>query len=209
MGNRIRNLRKEKGMTQEKLGHLLGVQRSAIRKYESGLVENIPQVSIRRMAEHFGVSPAYLLGYSDWREGEEPHCDYGFLLPKRRIPLLGEIACGKPILAADSGTGDMTVRTDIEADFCLRASGDSMIGARIFDGDIVFIREQPEVENGEIAAVLINDEATLKRVYYYPDRQKLLLTPENPKYEPLVFVGEELSEIRILGKAVAFQSSAL
>lgn len=81
-----------------------------------------------------------------------------------------------------------------------------MIGARIYDGDIVFVRKQSTVDNGEIAAVLIDDEATLKRVYYYPDKNKLVLSPENPKYEPFVYIGEELSEVRILGKAVAFQS---
>ena len=81
-----------------------------------------------------------------------------------------------------------------------------MINARILDGDIVFIREQPMVENGEIAAVIIDDEATLKRVYYYQDEGKLVLQAENPSFAPLVYVGEELNTIRILGKAVAFQS---
>ena len=96
--------------------------------------------------------------------------------------------------------------TDINADFCLKAKGDSMIGARILDGDIVFIKEAPMVNNGEIAGVIIGDQATLKRVYYYPEKGKLILQAENPKYEPLVYIGEELNEIRILGKAVAFQS---
>ena len=84
-----------------------------------------------------------------------------------------------------------------------------MIGARIFDGDIVFIRAQDMVENGEIAAVVIEDEATLKRVYFYPEKSKLILSPENPKYEPLVFIGEELNAVKILGKAVAYQSRLL
>ena len=81
-----------------------------------------------------------------------------------------------------------------------------MIGARILEGDIVFIRAQSMVDNGEIAAVRIGNEATLKRVYYYPEKGKLVLQAENPKYEPLVYIGEELNEIEILGKAVAFQS---
>jgi repressor LexA len=84
-----------------------------------------------------------------------------------------------------------------------------MIGARINDGDIIFIRSQASVNNGEIAAVIINDEATLKRVYYYPDEAKLILSPENPRYAPLVYIGEELSHIRIIGKAVAFQSAII
>ena len=81
-----------------------------------------------------------------------------------------------------------------------------MINARIHDGDIVFVRKQPMVDNGEIAAVLIGDEATLKRVFYYPDKGKLILQAENPSFEPLVYIGEEINEIDILGKAIAFQS---
>lgn len=94
----------------------------------------------------------------------------------------------------------------IKADFCLRVKGDSMINARIYDGDIVFIRKQDSVENGEIAAVIIGDEATLKRVFYYPEDSKLVLQAENSKYEPFVYIGEELNRIKILGKAIAFQS---
>ena len=82
-----------------------------------------------------------------------------------------------------------------------------MTGARIMPGDIVFIKKQPVVDNGEIAAVMIGDEATLKRVYYYPDKNKLVLQAENPKYEPLIYTDAELNEVRILGKAVAFQSA--
>ena len=84
-----------------------------------------------------------------------------------------------------------------------------MIGARIYDGDIVFIRSQSSVDNGEIAAVIINDEATLKRVYYSPEEGKLILSAENPRYAPKVYINEELETIKILGKAVAFQSNVL
>lgn len=124
----------------------------------------------------------------------------------RRIPLLGKVSCGKPIYADEDRESYIMAGTDINADFCLQAVGDSMIGAKISDGDIVFCRQQDIVNNGEIAVVLINDEATLKRVYYYPEKQKLVLQAENPKYEPFVYIGAELNEIRILGKAVAYQS---
>lgn len=123
-----------------------------------------------------------------------------------KIPLLGRIACGKPIYAAEERESYVQVGTDIAADFCLIAQGDSMINARIMDGDVVFCRSQSAVYNGEIAAVIIGDEATLKRVYYYPEKQKLVLQAENPKYEPLVLVGEELADVHIIGKAVAFHS---
>ena len=81
-----------------------------------------------------------------------------------------------------------------------------MTGARIYNGDLVFIRCQSAVDNGDIAAVIIEDEVTLKRVYYYPEKQKLVLSPENPAYAPLVFIGSEINDIHILGKAIAFQS---
>ena len=84
-----------------------------------------------------------------------------------------------------------------------------MTGARIFDGDIVFIKRQSTVDNGEIAAVIIDDEATLKRVYYYPEEEKLILSPENPKYAPFVYIKSELENIKIIGKAVAFQSAVI
>lgn len=206
MGDIIRELRLKKGITQEELGRIIGVQKSAIRKYESGVVENIPRSSIQKMAEYFGVRPSYLMGWED-----ESTFDI-FSIPgitpikKKKLPLLGDIACGKPIFADEEYDGYIEVDDGITADFCLRAQGDSMINARIYDGDIVLVKQQPTVDNGEIAVVLIGDEATLKRVFYYPEKQKLILSPENPKYEPFVFIGEELNEIKILGKAVVFQS---
>ena len=122
----------------------------------------------------------------------------------RKIPLVGSIACGTPILAEENLDGDVEAPDHVRADFALRCKGDSMINARIFDGDIVYIRQQESVEHGEIAAVLIGDEATLKRVYMYDDC--ISLEAENPQYKPMVYRGEEMNNIRILGKAVAFTS---
>ncbi|MBQ9898656.1 MAG: XRE family transcriptional regulator [Ruminococcus sp.] len=124
----------------------------------------------------------------------------------KRFPMLGEIACGEPIFADEDRAHYIMADMDIDADFCLTAKGDSMINARIFNGDIVFIKEMPIVENGDIAAVIIDNEATLKRVYYYPEQGKLILNPENPTHAPLVYVGEEFNTIRILGRAVYFMS---
>ena len=120
--------------------------------------------------------------------------------------MIGTTACGKPITANEEKELYVEAGAEIEADFCLRAKGDSMIRARIYDGDIVFIRKQSMVDNGEIAAVVIDDEATLKRVNYYPEKNLLILKAENPDYEDLVYTGEQLDHIIILGKAVAFQS---
>lgn len=127
-----------------------------------------------------------------------------FPIKLKRFPLLGEIACGEPIFCNEDRESYVIAGTDIDADFCLKAHGDSMVNARILDGDIVFIREQSTVDNGEIAAVVIEDEATLKRVYY--DGKTFSLISENPAYPPIVITGEELDHIKILGKAIAFQS---
>lgn len=124
----------------------------------------------------------------------------------KKFPLLGEIACGEPIFANEDRESYVLAGTNIKADFCLKARGDSMINARIFDGDIVFIKEQSIVNDGEIAAIIIEDEATLKRVYFDQANNTLQLVAENPIYRPLIYNGETLNTIRILGKAVAFQS---
>lgn len=131
-----------------------------------------------------------------------------FPIELKRFPMIGEIACGVPKYTNEDRESYVMAGTDIKADFCLTARGDSMIGARILDGDIVFIRKQDIVENGEIAAVVVNNdsEATLKRLYYYHEKGLLILKPENPAYEDLIFQGEELNQIHILGKAIAFQS---
>lgn len=123
----------------------------------------------------------------------------------RKIPLIGSIACGAPILAEEHIEEYISTPKHVSADFALTCKGDSMINARIFDGDIVYIRQQETVENGEIAAVLIDGEATLKRVRLFDDH--ISLEPENPQYRPLVYWGEEMNTIRILGKAVAFTST--
>ncbi len=202
IANKLKQLRKERGMTLEELAEKLGTSKQTIHRYENGIIANIPHEKIEKLAYELFVSPSELMG---WNEGIYFSSNI-MPIEKKRIPMLGAIACGEPIYAEESYDGFVTLNSDIDADFCLKAQGDSMTGARIFDGDIVFIKAQSSVDNGEIAAVIINDEATLKRVYYYPDEEKLILSPENPKYAPFVYIKEELDGIKILGKAVAFQS---
>ena len=136
--------------------------------------------------------------------GDLPDLPNIFPVQTKKVPLLGTIAAGVPIYADENFDGYRECTEDIDADFCLKIQGDSMIGARINDGDIVFIKKQPDVDNGEIAAVLIEDEATLKRVY--KEKDSLILQAENPKYAPIVYTAESHVECRIMGKAVAFQS---
>lgn len=93
----------------------------------------------------------------------------------------------------------------VNADLAFRCKGDCMIGARLYDGDIVFIRKQATVENGQIAAVYVDGEPLLKRVYVYDDH--IILTPENPKYRPLAFWGDEKNRVQIIGRAVAFTAA--
>ena len=202
IGKYIKDLRTQKGISQEELGKFIGVQRAAVQKWESGRTQNLKRATIKKLAEYFSVNPASFI--SD----EDSILSFNNIKPisTKRIPLLGEIACGEPI-HCNAEHSYINTNDDIDADFCLIAKGDSMIGARIYDGDYVFCREQPTVENGEIAAVIIDDEATLKRVYYYPEESKLVLNAENSKYSPIVYVGEELNQTRILGKAIAFQST--
>ena len=116
------------------------------------------------------------------------------------IPLIGKIACGTPILAQENIQGTVSGPKEMRASFSLICQGDSMVDAGIYDGDIVYIRSQPEVENGEIAAVLIGDEATLKQVYITSDT--LLLVPANRKYETIELKKEEMNSARILGKYI-------
>lgn len=204
--NRLRELRNATKKQQKEIAETLGLSTSAYSNYELGLREPSYDI-LQKLADYFGVSVDYLLG-RDEQDTPSIFDTYTNIRPvtRRRIPMLGEIACGKPIYANEDRESYVEVGTDLNVDFCLTARGDSMVGARIRSGDIVFCRDQDMVNNGEIAAVIIGEEVTLKRVYYYPEKQKLVLQAENPKYEPLVYLNEELNQIRILGKAVAFQS---
>ena len=206
--DRLRTAMDARGMRAVELARQTGLSKARISQYTNGIY--VPKAdAMHKLARALDVSDLWLEGYDVPMErtgSAIPNYPDIFPIERRRIPVLGEIACGKPILTDEEHDSFVMSGTNLDADFCLRAKGDSMIGARIQDGDIVFIKKSDMVANGEIAAVVIEDEATLKRVYYYPEKSKLILTPENPRYEPLVFMGPELNEIHILGKAVAFQS---
>lgn len=124
-------------------------------------------------------------------------------LPKMvKRPLIGDIACGEPITAEQNVQDMVDVPENISCDFCLRCHGDSMIDAGIHDNDVVYIKIQSTVDDGEIAAVRIGDEATLKRVYY--DGSTITLVPANSAYRPRSYSGPELNDIQIEGKAVGY-----
>lgn len=215
IGKRIKLAREIKGITQEQLGKEVGMNKSTIQRYETGQVSKIKLPVIESLAKCLDVNPDWLIEKSNIMEALNPKSSYNLMgikniipMPKmKKVPLLGTIACGEPILAQENIEDFVNMPANIDGTFALRCKGDSMINARILDGDIAFIREQPTVENGEIAAVLIDNEATLKRVYYYPEKSMLILKPENTSYQDFIYINEELNNIRILGKAVAFLSS--
>ena len=207
-GKRIQQRREELGLNLGDIAKEVGVAVSTIQRYEKGKIEKIKLPVIEAIAKALQVDPAWLLCQTDRMtvsSVEVSSISNLIPLPQTyRIPLVGEIACGSPILAEENVEEILEIPQHIKADFALCCHGDSMIGVHIHDGDIVYIRQQPDVDNGSIAAVCIENSATLKRVYKYPD--KLVLSPANPQYEPLVYTGDELSQVRILGKAVGFIS---
>lgn len=195
------------------------LNKNDLSQYVSGKVEP-GQHKLYILGLALKVNEAWLMGFDDVpmeRIDDRNRIDIDLTsipniepLPKmKKVPLLGTIACGEPILAEENIEDYINMPEDTNGTFALRCKGDSMINARIFDGDIVYIKEEQQVNNGEIAAVLIENEATLKRVYYYPEKNMLILKAENSKYNDFVFTDNELNDIKIIGKAVGFYSRVI
>lgn len=216
LGSRIKSRRIELDMTQGDIAEAIGVAVSTIQRYEAGSIQKIKLPVVEAVARCLCVNANWLVGKSEIKESPvserialstlsttEDMPNNVTPIATDRIPLVGRIACGEPILAEEHIEDHVDLPRHIKADFALECSGDSMIGAGIRDGDIVYIRKQPTVENGEIAAVVIDgEEATLKR--FYRSGNKVTLSAENPAYDPFVYVGEEINTIRIVGRAVGF-----
>ena len=198
---RLTQLMAERGESCYSIADAVHLSAGTISRYSRNLIDKPKTAVVRMIAEYLRVSPLWLMGHDTPADAALA----AGLMPveAQRLPMLGQVAAGEPIYADEQH--DCYVQAGAErADFCLRVKGDSMIGARIFDGDVVFIHAQPDVEDGEIAVVLIDDEATLKRVYKLGDR--IILRAENPAYPPMEFCRTDGKTVRILGKAVAFQS---
>ena len=207
IGDRIKRRRLEIGLSVDQVAEKIGKNRATVYRYESKEIEKFPIDILAPLAEALRTTPAYLMGWEN-KDNESEVTFPSNIIPMpemRKIPLVGTIACGEPILAEENIEDYISVPKHLAGDFALTCKGDSMINARIFSGDIVYIRQQDTVENGEIAAVLIDGEATLKRVRLFNDH--ISLEPENPQYRPIVLWGEEMNSVRILGKAVAFTST--
>lgn len=198
LSTRIRLRREALGISQEELARRMGYRsKSSITKLEKG-VNDLPQAKLEELAQALETSPAYLLGL------DAPAVPRGFepLPAMVRVPLIGSIACGTPITAEQNVECYIGVPAAWHADFALTCHGDSM-APTIRDGDIVCIRSQPEVEQGQIAAVRIGEEATLK--HFHRQGDAVMLIADNAAVcPPMVFTGQELEEICIEGKAVGF-----
>ena len=195
---RIRELREKAQMSQQQLADAIGAQsRSTISMYESGNRE--PDLeTFEALADVFNVPLAYIVG----DDSQETLSVPGILpIRKKRIPLLGDIAAGEPILAQESYEDYILADGHMPCDFALKVKGDSM-EPLLFDGDIVFVREQPDVLDGQIAVVLVDDSATLKVLYHIPDG--IQLVSKNSAYAPMIYAGLHASAVRVLGLAVQY-----
>lgn len=191
----LKEIRQEAGLKQVEVANMVGITRQAYSAYEKGIRKPDPNM-LRKLADALHTTVDYIVrGIAD-----RPEC---LPIPETvRVPRVGTISCGKPILAVENHESYDEVPTSIHCDFTVLAKGDSMIGARIYDGDIVYIRQQDTCEHGDIAAVLIDNEVVLKR--FIVSHGTVMLMSENPKYLPIIVHPDE--NIRILGKAVGFVS---
>lgn len=200
-GNIIKNLRTERDLTQEEVGKIIGASKQTLHKYENGIITNIPQDKIEALANLFDVSPSYIMG---WEKDKTDISNIPGVIPVKKIikiPILGHIQCGSPVMSVENYEGYFPADPEIiNSDFCLYADGDSMIDAGIHEGDLVFFKQTPQVENGTIAAVFVDDTTTLKR--FYKKENQIILQPENKSYSPIIINLDESTNIRILGEMV-------
>ena len=203
----IRIRRKELGLSLEQIAQSCGVGKSIVAKWERGDVKNIRRDNLAALADVLHVSPLVLMEREEFIPN--PITDIPGIIPLEpmgRIPLLGAIACGDPILAQENIEDYIDLPRTIKADFALTCEGDSMIDAGIKDGDVVYIRSQPEVQNGQIAAVLVDGEsATLKRFFF--NDGVVTLMAANQSYSPIVKAGSDVEQVRVLGLAVGLSRS--
>lgn len=208
-GQRMKHRRKEINKSAEDIAKALGVSPATIYRYEKGDIEKVPGDILEPLAKALETTPAWLMGW----EITTPSAYSDTIISKqiqnivplptgKRVPIIGSIACGTPILAQENIEGYLSLNPDNAADFCLICKGDSML-PRCQNGDLVLIRKQPTVENGEIAAVRIGDEATLKKVYR-PAPDQLMLIAENSDFPPIVLTKDEINTVSIEGKAIGF-----
>lgn len=188
LGEKIKNRRIDLDLTLEEVGNIVGVTKSTVMKWETGSIENMRRDKIALLSKALKVSPLWIMGV------EDKNITSGTI----SVPLLGQIAAGVPILAEENIEDYFNIDTKVKADFALKIKGNSMMDAGILPGDIVFIKQQCDLENGQIGAILIEEEATLKK--FYKEDDTIILQAENEDYKPMIY---KEGNIKILGKLVA------
>ena len=204
IGDKIRMLRKQKGLTQTELGEKLGVKTNAVSKWECGRVEDIPMSKVKAMSVLFDVTPSFLIDDEQLPSNATPLDVHSF----HRIPILGRIAAGLPLYAEQNIEGYTLTDLNGGAEyFALRVKGDSMNAARIQEGDVLIVRRQEEVENGEVAIVMVgDDDATVKRFYSTGNTVTLMPQSTNPQHQAQMYDLRK-TKIKVLGKVVKVEFS--
>ncbi len=197
IGTYIKDLRVSKNLTQEELGKIVGVQRAAVQKWESGATQNLKRTTIQKLADFFGVSPANFVG-------NEPSKSKGV-----KIPVLGYVRAGIPIDAVEEILDYEEITQEMAAQgehFGLQIKGDSM-EPKFSDGDVVIVRKQSDVDNSNIAVVLVNgNDATIKKIKKRPDG--IMLIPTNPAYDVMFYNNSEIDSlpVSVIGKVVELRA---
>lgn len=205
MDGYLKERRLQLNLTLKEVAAKVGVPEATVSRWEGGQIANMKRQYIADYAAALQTTPGFIMTGKEEQETDTTRravsIPPGFLpMPEMtQVPLIGSIACGTPILAEQNIEQIVSVPTAWHATFTLMCKGDSM-SPRIQDGDLVAVRSQPEVENGEIAAVRIGEEATLKHVYKYPNY--IELRPENPEFASIIKIGAEMADVVIEGKAV-------
>jgi len=198
----LARLKAENGFTTDQLSRLSGVPKGTLNKLLNGETRNPRGDTLKKIAAALNCTADIFYGMGD-PVLRIQNADDILPLTRRSIPMPGEIAAGRPLFMEEQYEIISCCDT-LNCDFALKVRGDSMTGARINDGDIVFIRRQDDVDDGEIAAVILDEAITLKRLFHIKNGLQLLSM--NDKYPPMIFTFDTCETIRILGKAVGFQS---
>lgn len=204
LSQKIYQLRKRHGLTLEQVADVVGVGKSTVRKWETGMIANMRRDKIALLAKALHTTPAYLMGWKEDNINEEISSS------AIRIPVLGYVAAGIPISAIEDIIDYEELAPDMVKDgaeyFALQIKGQSM-EPRISDGDVVIVRKQPDVDSGQIAIVCVNgDEATCKKIM--KQDTGVLLLPLNPAFEPTFYSNEDIENIpiTILGRVVELRA---
>lgn len=207
IGERIKQRRKELGISADELAKKLNKNRATIYRYESCDIERIPAEVLKPLSDILQVSPEYLMGWSEKEERNGLDRLVRDMERDQNIKIEDILQCSEAIPILDYAENDKLVSdkhlslSDLHGDFCFKASDNSMSNSQITTGSIVFIQKTDNIKNKDIAVISINGKIIIRRFYYYPQNHKLILLADNPDYEPMIFMGNEINSVKIIGKA--------